>query len=129
MSRYKYSTKYLKNPKITKEDLPKLRKDLEEAIANAAEDEAEYSVYEREAQRLSKLIDFLELEHDLIIQMYSTGEAIINNKYIISLRNRRWRVKGFSEWYWHKQDIKDFTENVILKYKLKRKKEEQHGTK
>lgn len=123
MSRYKYSTKYLKNPKITNDDLPRLKKELAEAILES--EEGEEDVYFREAERLTKIIDLLELEHDLIIQMYSTGEIIINNKYIVSLRNRRWRVKGFAVWYWHKKDLNEFVEETVLKYKLDKNKEVQ----
>lgn len=123
MSKYKYSTKYLDNPKITKDDLPRLKKELAEAILESEKDEED--VYFREAQRLTKIIDLLELEHDLTIQMYSTGEIIINNKYIVSLRKRRWRLKGFAIWYWHKKDLKEFVEETMLKYKLNKNKEVQ----
>jgi len=123
MSKYKYSTKYLDNPKITIDDLPRLKKELAEAILEV--EKGEEDAYAREAQRLTKLIDLLELEHDITIQMYSTGEIIINNRYIISLRNRRWRVKGFAVWYWHKKDIKEFIEETVLKYKLEKNKEVQ----
>ena len=60
MSKYKYSTKYLDNPKITIDDLPRLKKELAEAILEV--EKGEEDAYAREAQRLTKLIDLLELD-------------------------------------------------------------------
>ena len=51
---------------------------------------------------------------DLKIEQYYGGLVIINDKYIVSLMNNKWRVVNKNIWYRHKEDIDHFVNKYIL---------------
>jgi len=104
----------------SKKDLPELKEDLKDAEKDAKQRDLDcyhkdyYSnSYEREAKRLRKLIKFIEA--GLEVQEYESGTVLINDKFVVTLRNDNWRILHKSTWYRHKSDLQHFIDNYILK--------------
>ena len=69
--------------------------------------------YEREVERLSALAELKTF--NINIKSYSvSGQVIINNKFIYTLRTGMWRVQGKTKWYYSKSP-----EHFVRKYVLK----------
>tara|TARA_R100000329_G_scaffold25014_1_gene23662 strand:+ start:4566 stop:4871 length:306 start_codon:yes stop_codon:yes gene_type:complete len=64
----------------------------------------------KRARKLAALKKF----KDLKIEQYYGGLVIINDKYIVSLMNNKWRVVNKNIWYRHKEDIDHFVNKYIL---------------
>ena len=64
-------------------------------------------------QRARKLAALKKFK-DLKIEQYYGGLVIINDKYIVSLMNNKWRVVNKNIWYRHKEDIDHFVNKYIL---------------
>ena len=57
----------------------------------------------RHLYRLKTLKEFLLTDQKIELDYANTsGLILINNKYIASLSNNKWRVKGKNKWYWYK---------------------------
>lgn len=91
----------------TEEDIPKLKAKIEEEIkrSEACEernyDKMQYSnPYSKEIHRLVTIIEFLE--QGVKVERTGGGLITVNNKFIVSLANPKWRVKGKNKWYWYK---------------------------
>jgi hypothetical protein len=104
----------------TKKDLPELKEELKETEKDAKQRDLDcyhkdyYSnSYAREAQRLRKLIKFIEA--GLEVQEYESGTVLINDKFVVTLRNDNWRILHKNKWYRHKSDLQHFIDNYILK--------------
>tara|TARA_R100001126_G_scaffold96604_1_gene69188 strand:+ start:348 stop:692 length:345 start_codon:yes stop_codon:yes gene_type:complete len=69
--------------------------------------------HEREIKRLIKLKKFVEL--DIKVQDYTKGLILINDKYIVTLLDNKWRVLHKNTWYRHKTDLQHFIDKYILK--------------
>jgi len=110
---------------FTKDNLPKLRKLYDKHYKLGLEYDNDWNVGSdyREAQRLEKVIRFLELEYDLKIEHGGSGLILINKKFIVSLASNKWKVKGKNVWYRHKNNLKDFVKKYILD---KEKKNDQY---
>lgn len=63
----------------------------------------------RELSRLRTLREFVV--EGANITDYSHGYLEINDRFILALKNRRWRVKGKNKWYWFKD-----AESFMAKY-------------
>jgi len=104
----------------TKDDLPALLLDLKknkrasESLEIANYNKSQYSnAPSREVARIEKLIRLLE--HDVTIEDYNSGLVIINDRFVVSLISNKWRAKGRSKWYMHKDDISHFVNNYVLR--------------
>ena len=117
----------------TKEDIPKIKRELEDIILRlkkefgpedkmikivANKDYYYKGAYSdipilRHTKRQRKLIELIEAVDK--VEDYSTGLVILNNKFIISLINEKWRVINSNTWYRHKQDLKHFIDNYVRK--------------
>ena len=104
----------------SKKDLPELKEELKETEKDAKQcdldndHKLQYSnSYRREAQRLRKLIKFIEA--GLEVQEYESGTVLINDKFVVTLRNDNWRILHKNKWYRHKSDLQHFIDNYILK--------------
>ena len=53
-------------------------------------------------------------ETNLDIQEYNLGLVLINDKFVVSLTNNKWRIKNKNKWYLHKEDIDHFVNKYIL---------------
>ena len=69
---------------------------------------------EKSVERTKKLIA-LRKHESLDIQEYNLGLVIINNKFVVSLINNKWRIKNKNKWYLHKEDVDHFVNTYILK--------------
>ena len=67
--------------------------------------------YDREIQRIGCLLTLLE--YDIVVSDYGDGTVIVNDKFILSLRNLRWRVEGRSKWY-YASSIDSFVNKYVL---------------
>jgi hypothetical protein len=89
------------------------------------------SVYSRELERLSRIKQLLELGADV---SRGPGGIYVNNKYVVSYRQTKWRVDGKGKWYWYK-NLEDFMERYVntkaglneYKYNKKKKIKEEEG--
>jgi hypothetical protein len=107
----------------TKEDITELEKEVEEAKANAdARDRECYhkDVYSnasrKDVHKLRKLINLIKVvDNSDTIEDHGAGLILLNNKYIVSLANDKWRVVRRNTWYRHKQDLKHFIDNYVRK--------------
>ena len=100
----------------TPKDVDSLKQQLQDEIKRAQKRDRDcdhkdtYSnPYSRECSRLSVMIEFLE--QGVNIERIGGGLMQINNKFIISLANPKWRVKGKNKWYWYKNP-----EHFVRKY-------------
>lgn len=103
----------------TIKDLPFLTEELElnEKLAKQraieAWDKDRYSNrYAKEVRRLQKLIDLVQ--QPVTVEPSSNGCVLVNDKFIVSLANNKWRVVNKNKWYMHK-DIPHFITNYVLK--------------
>lgn len=103
----------------TIKDIPFLMEELErnEKLAKQRSLEAwhkdRYSnSYAKEVNRLRKLIDLVQ--QPVTVDPSSNGCVLINNKFIVSLANPKWRTVGRNKWYTHR-DIPHFIKNYVLK--------------
>ena len=83
----------------SKEDI---RKETE--LSNACEirnyDKMYYSnPYDRHIEKMNTFNEILDILRDHHIERYDPDSVIINDKWILTLRNRRWRVKNKNKWY------------------------------
>ena len=104
---------------LIKDNIPKLKELYEKHLKLGLEYDNDWnsgSDY-REAHRLEKIINFLELEDELDIEYESGGLIFINNKFIVSLASNKWRVRGKSIWYRHSNNLQSFVDKYILKGK------------
>ena len=104
----------------SQEDMPELKEDLKQEEQKAKQcdldndHKLQYSnPYRREAQRLRKLIKFIEA--GLEVQEYESGTVLVNDKFVVTLRNDNWRILHKNKWYRHKSDLQHFIDNYILK--------------
>lgn len=106
---------------LSKENLPNLRKLQEIHYKRGLEYDNDYNEGSdaREARRLQKIIGFLELEDDLHLEYENPGLISINEKFIVSLKSNKWKVKGKNIWYRHKHDLKSFVDTYIVKKDIK----------
>jgi len=103
----------------TEDDIPKLKEQIKEEAerSKACEehnyDKMEYSnPYRKEIYRLLVIIGFLE--QGVKVERTGGGLITVNNKFIVSLANPKWRVKGKNKWYYYK-DPEQFVEKYIRK--------------
>lgn len=68
--------------------------------------------YAREVDRLQTIIAFVKT--GVSVERTGGGLITVNGKYIVSLANPRWRVKGKNTWYWYKTP-EDFVERYVNK--------------
>jgi len=104
----------------SKEDIPELKEDLKQEEQKAKQcdldnyHKLQYSnPYAREAKRLRKLIKFIQA--GLEVQEYESGTVLVNDKFVVTLRNDNWRILHKNKWYRHKSDLQHFIDNYILK--------------
>ena len=104
----------------SQEDIPELKEDLKQEEKKAKQcdldnyHKLQYSnPYAREAKRLRKLIKFIEA--GLEVQEYESGTVLINDEFVVTLRNDNWRILHKNKWYRHKSDLQHFINNYILK--------------
>jgi hypothetical protein len=104
-------------------DLEETKESLKEAIrlANDCEERNDHKLqysnpYEREANRLRKLIQLIELT-DTVEDYKNAGLVLIDGKFVVSLSNNKWRVIHKNKWYRHRSDLKHFVDNYIYKKK------------
>tara|TARA_R110001592_G_scaffold160513_1_gene392708 strand:- start:1378 stop:1722 length:345 start_codon:yes stop_codon:yes gene_type:complete len=102
-------------------DLEETKEALKEAIrlywdcAERNDHKLQYSnPYGREAKRLRKLIELIELT-DTVEDYQNAGLVLIDGKFVVSLSNNKWRAIHKNKWYRHKSDIKHFVDNYINK--------------
>ena len=84
--------------------------------------------YWREVKRCARMMVLLENFLEFDIYDNGGGTVIIKDKYILSLRNKRYRIKGKGEWYTYRKDDKLFKtirEDVVAGERL----HEQSNTK
>ena len=62
--------------------------------------------YTREVQRYRKMIELVENFFEFDIYCHNGGTVIIKDKYIVSLRSRKYRIKGKGEWYTYRKSQK-----------------------
>jgi len=97
---------------LSKKDIPILKDmiDIQEKLAKIESHEYETNdkMYmsdpeNRHLYRLKVLKKFLLTDQKIQLDYANTaGLILINNKYIASLSNNKWRVKGKNKWYWYK---------------------------
>ena len=68
---------------------------------------------EKSVERTKKLIA-LRKHESLDIQAYNSGLVLINDKFVVSLINNKWRIKNKNKWYLHKEDVDLFVNTYIL---------------
>ena len=68
---------------------------------------------EKSVERTKKLIA-LRKHKSLDIQEYNLGLVLINDKFVVSLINNKWRIKNKNKWYLHKEDVDHFVNTYIL---------------
>ena len=68
---------------------------------------------EKSVERTKKLIA-LRKHESLDIQAYNSGLVLINDKFVVSLINNKWRIKNKNKWYLHKEDVDHFVNTYIL---------------
>ena len=105
----------------SKEDVPSIEQRIIQAteLAEKCEKEnfykSQYSnSHAREVGRLKKLKKFVS-DDRLEVADYADGMVIIDDKYIVSLSNNKWRVARRNVWYRHKLDVHHFIDNYVLK--------------
>ena len=69
-------------------------------------------VESRSVPLLEGLVALCKLPKRYKLEPYLRGMVIIDGKYIVSPRSRRWRVSGSEKWYWYR-DVKDFYEKYL----------------
>ena len=67
---------------------------------------------QRQCSRLKKLIELIDT--GVKIEDYDDGLVLINDKFVVSLRNSRWRTLNKNTWYWHKHDINHFINTYVM---------------
>ena len=67
----------------------------------------------KSVERTKKLIA-LRKHKSLDIQEYNLGLVLINDKFVVSLTNNKWRIKNKNKWYLHKEDVDHFVNKYIL---------------
>ena len=72
--------------------------------------------YTREVQRLTKMIELIGNFFEFDIYCHNGGTVIIKDKYIVSLRNRTYRIKGKGKWYTYRkaQSLYDIMNEKIM---------------
>jgi len=107
------------NGPVTHDQIPKLEEAIdEERKKSKACEERNYhkmqysNPHAKEIKRLRTIIDFVKAGAS--VERTGGGFITINGKYIISLANPRWRVKGKNTWYWYKTP-EDFVARYINK--------------
>ena len=68
--------------------------------------------YAREVDRLKVIIGFVS--EGVYVKRIAGGLIEINKKFIVSLANPKWRVKGKNKWYWYTTP-KQFVQKYIKK--------------
>ena len=105
----------------TKEDIPELRKEIEESKSKSKQIWEEYSVNDkafcndsagRNAKRLQKAIEFLE--NGVEFKFMNEGVITINNYFHVSLATNKWRVRNKNVWYRYSTP-KQFVEKYVNK--------------
>ena len=102
----------------TREDLADLKLELNEQRKKKRKFDKDYpdhhkNPHDKVISRTRKLIGLLE--HNLNIEDYGMGTVLVNSRFVVSLLNNKWRVKGRNVWYDHKHDLTHFVCNYILK--------------
>ena len=46
---------------------------------------------------------------------FGADQVLINDKFVVTLRNDNWRILHKNKWYRHKSDLQHFIDNYILK--------------
>lgn len=54
-----------------------------------------------------------DIQDRVNVEFYEGFMLIINNKFIISPKSKKWRINGKGKWYWYK-DIDNFIERYVL---------------
>ena len=104
----------------TKDDIEKLKEEIEKEeedskiceIQNYNKDRYSNS-FAREVQRLKKLVKLIRT--GVKVEKIHRGLALINDKFVVSLLNNKWKILHKNKWYLHKQDLQHFIDNYILK--------------
>ena len=99
-----------------KQTLEQVNKEIEEeTILKEQWDKDHYdsenpdSIYSRELRRLDRIKQLLELGADV---SRGAGGIYVNDKYVVSYRQTKWRVDGKGKWYWYK-NLEDFMERYV----------------
>ena len=64
--------------------------------------------YSRDIQRYTSMINLIENFFEFDIYDNGGGLVIIKDKYILSLRNKRYRIKGKAEWFSYRKNQEIF---------------------
>ena len=95
------------NGPVTQEQIAILEERIEQEKKQSKDceernyDKMQYSnPHDKEIKRLRTIIDFVKAGAS--VERTSGGLITVNGKYIISLANPKWRVKGKNTWYWYK---------------------------
>ena len=94
--------------------LTKARKD--ERGLEIADPHGVNNPHTREVQRLRKMIELIGNFFEFDIYCHNGGTVIIKDKYIVSLRNRTYRIKGKGKWYTYRkaQSLYDILNEKIM---------------
>jgi hypothetical protein len=104
----------LKTPNLIDSYIQEMLKESEK-LEERCYDKLQYSnPYGKELERLSSIKKFVPFAQQVIVSDYKPGLVIVNHKFIVSLRNNRWRVKGRNKWYCY-----DSIDQLVTKYILK----------
>jgi len=95
------------NVPVTQDQIAILEKRIEQetkqskACEERNHNKMQYSnPHDKEIKRLNTIIDFVKAGAS--VERTDVGFITVNGKYIISLANPKWRVKGKNKWYWYK---------------------------
>ena len=104
----------------TEADIVDLEEDLIEArqLAKQCDIDNDHKLqysnrHKREVHRIEKLIELIQLCGE--VEDYDSGLVIVNKKFVVSLIDNNWRIKGKNKWYKHKNKLEHFVENYVYK--------------
>lgn len=91
-------------------DLDEARRMAQDTDVRRAHKDVYSNPYEREAERLEKLLEFVKA--GVPNERVDKGTILVKGKFIVSLTNPKWRVKGKPKWYYYGKP-----EDFLYKYK------------
>ena len=104
----------LKKPSLIDSYITELLKESAQ-LEERCYDKMQYSnPYDKELERLSSIKKFVPFAEKITVSDYSPGLVIVNRKFIVSLRNNVWRIKGKNKWYCY-NNISQLVTKYILK--------------
>jgi len=70
--------------------------------------------YEKEVKRVAFIDELAKHRDKLTMSEYAAGIVLVNNKFVLSLISKKWRVKGRNKWYRFK-DVDTFVRSCYEK--------------